>query len=174
MQPDIIELGFDAWLVYQGLILEADDEGRGVLDIVQIATRSGLRHLRLRYPLACTSRALSRVARVYKVRLYKWGNVGVYQIVKWGRYQSLWHQTPSKLPASGPEFLPKELRDFFGIELEEEKEKKPTSYRKSPSGGRQSASGRSELLKNTTNETPAEVQAKLRADGWALPEEAGE
>ncbi|MBE3566501.1 MAG: winged helix-turn-helix transcriptional regulator [Thermogemmatispora sp.] len=90
-EPDFFELSAEARVVFIGLILEADDEGRG-------RAHAGLLARLFNVSEAAVEEALSQLVERGLLLHYQVGRQQYYQWLPWKQWQSLSKPTPSQLP----------------------------------------------------------------------------
>src|SRR5579875_2990640 len=90
-EPDFFELSAEARVVFIGLILEADDEGRG-------RAHAGLLARLFNVSEAAVEEALSQLVERGLLLRYQVGRQSYYQWLPWKQWQSLSKPTPSQLP----------------------------------------------------------------------------
>ncbi|MBX5459269.1 MAG: winged helix-turn-helix transcriptional regulator [Thermogemmatispora sp.] len=90
-EPDFFELSAEARVVFIGLILEADDEGRG-------RAHQGLLARLFNVSEAAVEEALRQLVERGLLLRYQVGRQQYYQWLTWRQWQSLSKPTPSQLP----------------------------------------------------------------------------
>ncbi len=91
--PDVMSLSSgDVRLILVGLVLHADDYGRGLAHLVILGRD-------LDYPPEVIEAALGELEQADLVQCYQVGKHGYYALTRWNDWQKLNKPTPSKLPA---------------------------------------------------------------------------
>ena len=103
--PDFFERSPQAQLIFIGLILDADDYGRGL-------AHSGLLARKLNQEVAHIDLALDELQKVGLLRCYRGERYRYYTLTRWQEWQTLHKPTPSRFPTPPPVAL-RSSENFF-------------------------------------------------------------